>query len=261
MTPPITPSAERPLRAVVVGSSVGYFVRPPGADRAEGPYPEQVVDALARHGVPAAVVNRARWFAQIDDAYMRIEDDVFSFSPDVVVLNFGWVECQPKLFPTAVLEWLTTYRPKLDPRTYRVRRAVVRRGSKVYKELTPWAASRTELPSRMSERHFEAELRRYVQTVRREQRSLVVVLNVNPPTDRIEAVLPGVTERARRCSALIERVVASFDDPQVRLLDSEAIVRAHGAEAILPDGIHFNVEGHRLVADQLAEVILGWLDR
>ncbi len=252
-------SASRPLRLVVAGNSVGYFVRPSGTTLDDGPYAEQVVRFLDDAGVPVALTNRSRWFDQIDAAFQRIEPDVVAYVPDVVVLNFGWVECQPKLFPTAVLVYLTTYRPNLDPRTFRLRRAAVRRGARLYKKLTPWAATRWKLPSRMSPKHFEIELERYIRVVRRELRSLVVVLNVNPPTQRIEDVLPGVTARSQIFSTIIERVVSSFDDDQVQLLDTRTLVLDKGSDAVLPDGIHFNVEGHRLVAAQLADLVGSWL--
>lgn len=253
-------SAAQPLRIVIIANSVGYFVRPPGADRDEGPYAERLTALLADAGVPVAMTNRSRWFEEIDDAFNKIEDDVFAFAPDVVVLNFGWVECQPKLFPTATIEWLTTYRPNLNPATFRLRHTAVRLIGRMYKALTPWAATRWHLPSRMREQHFEAELERYIHTVRREVRSLVLVLNVNPPTARIEEVLPGVGDRATRFSSIIERVVTDFDDRQVRLVDARSLVLDKGSESVLPDGIHYNVDGHGFVAELLAEHVVAWLD-
>jgi lysophospholipase L1-like esterase len=250
------------LRIAVVGSSVGYFVRPHGTRLDQGPYSGQATDLLADAGVPVSVVNRCRWLGEIHDGYSRIEEDVFATSPDVVVMNFGWIECQPKLFPTAVLRWSTTYRPRLNPRTFGVRRWTTRQLGTVYKRATPWVASRWEgLPSRMPESRFATELERYIRTVRRELHSLVVVLNVNPTTDRLEAVLPMVNARAARYSGIIEDVVRRFDDPWVQLLDTRSLVVDKGNEAIAPDGIHFNVEGHRLVATMLVDVIQDWLAR
>lgn len=254
-------SPNRPLRVVVTGSSVGFFVRPPGTDRAEGPYADQTVDLLAAAGVPVSLVNRCRWLGEIHDGFDRIEPDVFATSPDVVVVNFGWIECQPKVFPTAVLRWTTTYRPRLNPRTIGARRTLARKAGTAYKRATPWVASRYEgLPSRMPEARFTEELTRYVRTVRRELRSLVVVMNVNPTSDRVEEVLPMANARAERFSEIAATVVADFDDPEVTLLDTRSIVLEKGTDAVLPDGIHYNVEGHRLVADALTGVVQRWLD-
>ena len=105
----------RPLRITVASSSVGYFVRPPGEDRTEGSYPERVNDLLAAAGVPNQVSNQSYWLGEVHDAFHHIEERVVSFSPDVVIVGFGWLECQPKVFPTALLRWLTTYRPRLRP--------------------------------------------------------------------------------------------------------------------------------------------------
>src|SRR3954454_8886795 len=248
-----------PLRITVASSSVGYFVRPPGEDRSEGSYPERVNDLLAAAGVPNEVSNQSYWLGEIHDAFHHIEERLFTFSPDVVVLDFGWLECQPKVFPTAMLRWLTTYRPSLNPRTIAWRRRAVRSISRLYKRGTPIVASRWRgVPSRMPPERFEREMTRYIDVVRKELRSLVLVTNLNPTSDRIAEVLPGVHERARQYSDIIERVVERAG-PDVRLVDTRSLVEGLGVDKILPDGIHYNVEGHRLVADMLVAEIMAWL--
>jgi lysophospholipase L1-like esterase len=256
---PPAPAAARPLRLTVLGSSVGYFVRPPRAGRHDGCFGEVATDLLAESGIAVELHNRSRWLAQVHEAYHRVEDDIVATSPDVVVLCFGWLECQPKVFPTALLRWLTTYRPRYHA-LFPVRRFVARKVAKVYVRVTPAIASRwAGLPSRMSERRFARELERLVELCRKETASLVVLLTVNPPTERIEVVLPTVGERSGRYAEIVREVAAGGDD-LVRLLDSRALVLEHGQEAILPDGIHFNAEGHRLVGALLAGEIRRWLE-
>jgi lysophospholipase L1-like esterase len=45
----------------------------------------------------------------------------------------------------------------------------------------------------------------------------------------------------------------------VRLVDTRSLVEGLGVDKVLPDGIHYNVEGHRLVADMLVAEIMAWL--
>src|SRR3954469_13308920 len=249
----------RPLRITVAGSSVGYLVRPQGADRSEGCYAERVNDLLTAAGVPNQVSNQSYWLGEIHDAFHHIEERVFTFSPDVVVLDFGWLECQPQVFPTALLRWLTTYRPSLNPRTMKWRRKVAPRISQLYKKVTPAVASRwAGVPSRMPSARFEQEMTRYINVVRKELRSLVLVTNLNPTSDRVPDVLPGVHQRAKQYSDIIERVVERAG-ADVRLIDTRALVEGLGVDKVLPDGIHYNVEGHRLVADMLVGEIMAWL--
>jgi lysophospholipase L1-like esterase len=238
---------------------VGYFVRPPRLGRHDGCFAEVATDLLTTAGVPVELHNRSRWLGQVHDAYHRVEDDIIATSPDVVVLCFGWLECQPKVFPTALLRWLTTYRPRYTW-AFPARRWAARRIAKVYVRLTPAVAQRWRgLPSRMSERRFRQELERLVQLCRKETASLVVLLTVNPPTDRIEAVLPTVGERSGRYADIVRQVAAGAADEQVRLLDTRALVLEHGQDAVLPDGIHFNAEGHRLVGEALTAEVSAWL--
>jgi lysophospholipase L1-like esterase len=249
----------RPLRITVASSSVGYFVRPPGEDRSEGCYAERVNDLLAAAAVPNQVSNQSYWLGEIHDAFHHIEARVLAFSPDVVVIDFGWLECQPQVFPTALLRWLTTYRPRLNPRTMKWRRKAARRISRLYKKLTPAVASRWPgVSSRMPPERFEQELTRYIDVVRKELRALVLVTNLNPTSDRVAEVLPGVHERTKQYSDIIERVVERAD-PDVRLVDTRSLVEGLGVDKVLPDGIHYNVEGHRLVADMLVAEIMAWL--
>jgi len=242
----------------VVGSSVGYFVRPPGTDRAEGSYPEVVADLLADDGIPAAVRNSCTWLGQVHQAFRQVEQQVVETMPDVLVVNFGWMECQPRVIPTAVLRVLTTHSAPLN-RWRRARVQVSWQLSRVFRRLTrELAAHWRGTPSRMDPPRFERELSRLVDLARKELRALVLVLNVNPPTDRIEHFLPTVNERTALFSDIIGAITASRDDA-VRLIDTRSMVQELGADKVLPDGIHFNVEGHHRVAEMITREILDWL--
>jgi hypothetical protein len=114
--------------------------------------------------------------------------------------------------------------------------------------------------NRLRPGRFEEELRRFVTLVRREQRCLVLLFNVNATSPRVEQVLPGVNEHTARYSAIIERVAGSSGE-DVRLIDSRSLVDHHGIDALLPDGIHFSSAGHAWVTDLLVEEVLAWRHR
>jgi predicted exporter len=168
------------------------------------------------------------------------------------------MECQPRIVPTAVLRVLTTHSAPLN-RWHRARVQVSWQLSRLLRRLTIEVAGRWRgTPSRMHPERFERELSRLVGLARKELRALVLVLNVNPTTDRLEHFLPTVKERTARFSDVIAHVAATGDDG-VRLVDTRSMVEELGCDKVLPDGIHFNVEGHRRVAEMITREILDWL--
>src|SRR3954462_5643519 len=91
-------------------------------------------------------------------------------------------------------------------------RLLYERGSPRLIRALPWPLHR------LAPRRFEQELERLIRVIRSEGNCLVLVLNVNPTSERVERALPGVKEHAVACSRIIERVVSTAGDG-VRLID------------------------------------------
>jgi lysophospholipase L1-like esterase len=65
-------------------------------------------------------------------------------------------------------------------------------------------------------------------------------------------------ERHRIYQETIRQAVASFDSPEVRLVEVSRICRELGPGA-LPDGMHFSAAAHRAVGEALATEVLAYL--
>jgi lysophospholipase L1-like esterase len=248
-------AVQRPLRIVVTGSSIALYTRPYRTGPDEGTYGEELERQLLQHGIPAQVTNQAGWLLTVNEIYQEVAQRVISHQPDVVVINVGWVECQPRLTPLSVLRWQESWHPSLHPVAKAARskvepalRAFHRRVEPRLLERLPWSMYR------MGPDRFEAELRRLVTLIRREKQCLVLLMNVNPTTSRVAAALPGIHEHAERFSQIVDRVTAG-DDPGVRLIDSRGMVTRYGVDNVLPDGIHFNAEGHRRLGAMLFDEV------
>lgn len=247
----------RPLRVVVTGNSIAFFLRPPRAHRDEGHYAEVLEDLLAEAGVPARVTSASRWFMLVTEAFRRFEDIVTPHHPDVVVMNFGLLECEPKIMPTRTLKWLYTWKPGGSRWARLVRSLVVRPLQKAYRLFAPTLIRLLPVPRRVGPGRFRLEMARFVRVVRKERGALVLLCAVNPPGPALEATLPGTAEGARRYTAILEDVAAA--DDQVRVVRTDRLVESEGVDELLPDGIHYNARGHRLVAELLRDEILAWL--
>ncbi|MGI8537314.1 MAG: hypothetical protein ACR2K2_12680 [Mycobacteriales bacterium] len=180
--------------------------------------------------------------------------------PDVVVVNFGMAECQPRVVPTWLVRHFTTwdrssaemarwYRRELAPPLW----TAVRRWQQVG---SGRIGSRT---ARLAPARFAAEIRRIVEMVRAEARPLVLVLDIDPPGPRIVHWLPGIDARVDHYNTVLAGVVRDLGDEEVRFVRSSAIVRELGFDVALPDGLHRSAVGHRRTAELLAAEVRDWL--
>jgi lysophospholipase L1-like esterase len=106
---------------------------------------------------------------------------------------------------------------------------------------------------------FTRKLVSIIKQARKEFRPLVLVLDIAPPGELLTHYLPGQDQRHRIYQGVIERAVAGFEDPEIRMIRTEPMVRRLGFRAALPDGMHFSPRGHQEVGDLLAREVFGWL--
>lgn len=250
-----------PLRIVVVGQSVGFFVRPPSRSGGPANYAELLEHRLRVRGIEAQVTNSSRWFLLAHEAWMALEPLVLNHSPHVVITNFGMGECQPKMIPTDVLRWMFTWRQPGSVGSNLLRRVFLRIVNAFYTSISPrLIAHMPWLPHRVRPRRFAFVMRRLVETVHKERQALVVMLGANPAGPKLERLLPGTDARSVRYTAILEEI-AERSPGDATVIDCRSLVLEHGIDEVMPDGIHFNERGHDLVAARLEWEVLDWLGR
>jgi lysophospholipase L1-like esterase len=259
IAPPTGIGPDRPLRVHVLGSSASVLVEPEHGPRDGGTYGEQLVPLLADRGLPTVVSHSGTWFGQIWQALADYERNVRDHFPDVLVINYGMAECQSNLLPSVVVRHITTwhrtsravaglYRERLLPPVWRRLRDYQR-----------WASARDDgRTHRHSPRRFVADMTRTIDMARKDCGCLVLLVDIDPPGDRVEHWLPGTTERVRRYNALLAQIADGYDDG-VRLVPAGALLSDPAVQ--IPDGLHRSPSGHAHTASLLAEQITGWLGR
>lgn len=247
------------LKVHVLGSSAAVLVEPQHGPRDGGTYGEQLARLLTERGTPTTTTHAGTWFGRVSDTLRSYERDVRDHFPDVLVVNFGVVECQSDVLPTWLVRHLTTWHRTSRPGAHLYREQVARRVWPVLRDYQRWASARdASRTHRLRPERFVADLRRTIDLVRKDCGSLVLLLDIDPPGDRVEHWLPGTQARAARYNALLADVAASYDD-DVRLVRAGAALTDPATH--LPDGLHRSVEGHRLTAKLLADEITSWLTR
>lgn len=243
-----------------MASSVGYYVRPPEEDGPARPYPEALADLLADSGVEADVINHSAWFRMVHEASRDIQASVVPYGADVVVLNFGILEAESTLLPTALVRSVYSWHPTTNPVWGAARRRALLPVHHFHIRMAPRLMRRLPHLRRLSPRRFEAELRSTVEWLRKERNALVLVLNINPVGDNVEQTLPGTRSSVQRYNSIIDRVVRDRRDERTRLVDVHTLVsRSAEPGRLVADGIHYTAEGHRAVARMLEHEIGCWL--
>ena len=236
---------------VVVGSSVGYFMRPLRGRLDERTYAEVLESALAERGIEARVTNSSRWTMLLPEVVRRVEELVLSHGPDVVVVHTGFVDAQPATMPLPVFRWLFARAPRGGRVSVAARARLSPLLDRWYRQAGPVLARRLPLPSRVSRSRFARDLRTLVRVVRHERAALVVLVGLTSPSAHVEAVLPGVSANVAAHDATLRRV-----SRDVRYLDTGGL-GLQGSE-LTPDGIHLSPDAHRRVGEALADVVAEW---
>lgn len=259
IAPPTRVGPLRPLRVHVLGSSVSVLVEPEHGPRDGGTYGEQLADLLIGQGVPTTTSHAGTWFGRVCDALPHYERDVRDRFPDVLVINFGIVECQSDLLPAWLVRHLTTWNRSSRPGTGIYRERFARKAWPVLRDYQRWAGAHDPgRTHRLRPSRFTADLRRIIDLARKDCGCLVLLLDIDPPDDRVEHWLPGTTARAARYNTLLAAVAGAYD-ADVRLVAAGAAL----ADALteLPDGLHRSPKGHARTAELLSVEILDWLRR
>ena len=259
ITPPTHLDLTRPLRVHVLGSSASVLVEPEHGPRDGGTYGEQLVPLLGAAGIPTVVTHAGTWFGRICDAVPHYERDVRDHFPDVLVINYGMAECQSDLLPTPLVRHLTTWHRTSRAGTHAYRARLLPPVWKQLRRYQQWASAHdVDRTHRLRPSRFVADLTRVVELVRKDCGPLVLLLDIDPPGERVEHWLPGTGRRVRHYNQLVADVAGSFDQ-HVRLVAAGAALTDPATQ--LPDGLHRSPAGHGLTAQLLAAEIVSWLER
>jgi lysophospholipase L1-like esterase len=246
----------RPLRVVVIGNSCVFLTVPAASGVDDDPYPGHLEELLLDRGVTARVVVHSQWHTRVKEALPRFESWVRDELPDVVVVNLGIVDAQARVLPTWLLRNTMTWLPGQSAVAVRYRRRVVPHlQPRVRAWQRFWAGRVGPRASRVRPAVFERSVARLLKLCARQCNAHAVVLDIDPPNERLLHWMPGLDARVERYNAILQRVVARAEEGRATLLRTSEVVR-RDLEVLLPDGIHRSAEGHRQVAERLADEIV-----
>ncbi len=220
------------LRVLVCGNSIALHVAPHRLNRKEGTY----VDLLRRQLEPVGgrVISIARQSNMIDEDMLEFMANVQRYDADAVVMHFGVNEAAPRILPRGLWMWLK------GPQAYGRLKSGVRRVESI---VEPGLIRLASAGGWIGPRQFGAIYDRKLEVIGREGAGTAFVVNIGPPSDTMERLLPGMGRSVDACNDVLADLCRKHD---AVLVDVHDLVRRTGMD-IQPDGCHFTGEGHRLV--------------
>jgi len=194
------------------------------------------------------VENRSRIAGTIDDIPTLL-DEIVCAAPDYVILDVGFPEALMRPHSRRQWYWTYLYVPGRHPKS-RAFRTVGRWYSGVRRRLRlmeQWVS-----PDR-----FERMLSETVAYIRAEAQSQVILVEANPWNPIVERWNPGSGPQIELFNQILVRVAEREGAAFFSLVTVSDRDPAHRSISDwIPDGSHFNAEGHRLMAAALADLIL-----
>ena len=253
-----------PLRVLVKGASTIIYTSWMSGPRSDFAWPRVLESEIRAGGWPVDLHAMAVPAELTKEAYATWPVEVLAWSPDVVVMDYGRMECVHILLP----KWLERYAHSLSARPHPVRRAIrkglIRPAWQRLARLQQVLDARLPTDSSLWRvRRGEREIEGLIQRIRTVASPLVLVTEL-PPFGRIyQEWFPGANPRVEIMNESLRAMVRRFDSPDVRF-----VPLAHVWEPLLaegedpcPDGGHFTPEMHRAVGEAIAEVVLEWAEK
>ncbi len=232
------------IKISIIGCSVGIRVRPPMQKPFNKNYGQYLIEKLSEKysNICFSVNNHAFTRATLKDIIPRI-DELISDYPDYIILNIGIPDASNRDIPKWISDYMTFKSHKkisaffsfFINKIVKPRRSffVKLRGKK------PWVNSS----------NFDKLYRNVLEYITKETNANIILIPINTPSDRIEKQLPGTKNNVEKYNKIISKLL---DDYQANILDIKDI----DGGKFYPDGIHYSTEGHKIISEKIANLIV-----
>jgi hypothetical protein len=252
-----------PMRVLVKGSSIVNWSSSRGGPRSEFTFPRAIEATLHAAGRPAEVRAPSVAGELTRHGLHSWEHEALTWSPDAVVLAFGYYESIHFILPW----WLERHVHALNGRSGPVRKfyrqrlleplwmVLARLQAKADSTFNPLLFGR--------HRRVVADLELLVGHLQDVASPLIVFVELLPPSARYASWFPGMAARIARMNQALEELVARLDQPNVRMLHTTEVVdevAGGDLQVAVPDGFHFSPSLHRAIGEALGAQLVTWAE-
>jgi hypothetical protein len=232
--------------------------------RSDFTWPRVVEAELCAAGWPNEVRSTAIPAELTKSAYPTWHREILAWSPDVVVMDYGRMECVHLFIP----RWLERYANNLGTRPHPVRQAYRKRVVRpLWRSLVfLQRALDSAMPTRATlwrVRRGERDIAGLIDKIRTVASPLVLILEAPPFGRPYQKWFPGANARVEIMNDALRALVRRLDEPDIRfvtLADVWAGAVDDGKD-VCPDGGHYTPPLHRAVGEEVAGIVIDWADK
>jgi lysophospholipase L1-like esterase len=207
-----------------------------------------------------AVKNISKAGAMLNEVFAFIEEDVISYYPDLVIVNFGIVEVSYRRtlrwFNNQAIENYYLNRVFARPYVFKTPLAVIynfllRSLNYATRSVASLLGFRWQW---LSTKRFLAVLEAMIRVILKETNSHVIVIGINPCSDRVESILRGSSEKIKEANTRIKLLCEDLGQ-RTRFLSPDSFINEDNINALVPDGIHYSAQGHQALFQRIVQQI------
>jgi hypothetical protein len=250
-----------PIRVLVKGASTVLITSFMDGPRTDMPYNRVIEDELLAAGQPAEVRTTAR-ISELTKRAMKVWDqEILTWSPDVVIYHYGHMETIHLMIPRWLERHANSQHGRPQPVRSRYRKLLLK---PAYRQLG-LLQKRVDaaLPAGVTNariRRTTRDLQQLITHARWVASPLVLVPELLPAGHTYQKWFPGVDRRIEAVNASFGQMIDGFAEPDIRSFSLAKVVEPvlePGDEA-MPDGGHFSPKVHRAIGTAMAAEILAW---
>lgn len=232
------------LKIAIIGNSVALRVRPPQIWPDNKNY-TVVLRNLLEQELPSyaiTVENKGIGASTIYNIILELDRYIHSF-PDYYILNLGVVDACTREIPLWLYRLANSNKDSLWHRLWKG----IYRGF-IVRNRAFWVKLRGKR-SWTSEKKFKKYFTTLITELLKETNAKIIVIAINKANERIEKQLPGSTKKIKKYNEIMETICRSKSQTFLTVPDLNA-------EIHYPDGIHYAVHGHQIIAQHLSNLII-----
>jgi hypothetical protein len=222
-------------------------------------FPRVMEQRLLAQGRPVDVFNGARNGWVTKELFGTWEEEVSTFSPDVIVMAPAHMETVHGLLPP----WLERGANTVSRRPGRLRFLYYRRFLRGLARLVLLAQKRIDAPGRFQGRVKRAlrETDEYLKITQQVANPLILLLELHVPTKKKIDWFPGWPARRDLLNEGLASLADKYDNVEFfNIIDLMEDFDANTPEDLWRDGIHFSPGFHRAIGEKLAVHVEKWAE-
>lgn len=201
----------------------------------------------------ADILNLSTYSSLITDPLNNFVENLCRHFPDIIILHFGINEAAPRFLPRFI--WRLIYDDKNKYALVPPLKSLVLFLRNVFNLITYIYLKIVGGKDRgwISTDKFEYIYSQLIGRIEKELKSKTIIINIGSPNKSLEKALPWIKENIERLNSIMAKIAHRSES--VFLIDAHRMCVDYGIDRIRPDGVHFNSEGHYLLAKEIFSLI------